>query len=114
MVLGDPSNMLPAASMAQAESELRKMKDIVERMYKLNREFWFAENYDAKVLAKIMDYERITDNIHKEITVFLCYVMEKPMSHHQSEQIQAMIKITDDFNEGMKPGRSAGVYVGAN
>ncbi len=97
LVLGDPSNMLPAASMAQAESELRKMKEIVERMYKLNREFWMAENYDPKMLAKIIDYERITDNIHKEITVFLCYVMEKPMSHHQSEQVQAMIKITDEL-----------------
>ena len=97
LVLGDPSNMLPAASMAQAESELRKMKDIVERMYKLNREFWHAEEYDPKKLAKIIDYERITDNIHKEITVFLCYVMEKPMSHHQSEQIQSMIKITDEL-----------------
>ncbi len=97
LVLGDPSNMLPAASMAQAESELRKMKEIVERMYKLNREFWMAEKFDPKVLSKIIDYERITDNIHKEITVFLCYVMEKPMSHHQSEQIQAMIKITDEL-----------------
>lgn len=97
LVLGDPSNMLPAASMAQAESELRKMKDIVDRMYKLNREFWMDENYDPKKLAKIIDYERITDNIHKEITVFLCYVMEKPMSHHQSEQLQAMIKITDEL-----------------
>lgn len=97
LVLGDPSNMLPAASMAQAESELRKMKDIVERMYKLNREFWMLEHYDPKMLAKIIDYERITDNIHKEITVFLCYVMEKPMSHHQSEQVQAMIKITDEL-----------------
>jgi phosphate:Na+ symporter len=97
LVLGDPSNMLPAASMAQAESELRKMKDIVERMYKLNREFWSAADYDPKKLAKIIDYERITDNIHKEITVFLCYVMEKPMSHHQSEQIQSMIKIADEL-----------------
>jgi phosphate:Na+ symporter len=97
LVLGDPSNMLPAASMAQAESELRKMKEIVERMYKLNRDFWMADNYDPKMLAKIIDYERITDNIHKEITVFLCYVMEKPMSHHQSEQVQAMIKITDEL-----------------
>ena len=97
LVLGDPSNMLPAASMAQAESELRKMKNIIERMYCLNREFWSAEVFDAKMLAKIVDYERITDNIHKEITVFLCYVMEKPMSHHQSEQIQAMIKITDEL-----------------
>ncbi|HXH29775.1 MAG TPA: Na/Pi cotransporter family protein [Bacteriovoracaceae bacterium] len=97
LVLGDPSNMLPAASMAQAESELKKMKQIIERMYKLNRDFWAAEEYDGKMLAKIVDYERITDNIHKEITVFLCYVMEKPMSHHQSEQIQAMIKITDEL-----------------
>lgn len=97
LVLGDPANMLPAASMAQAESELRKMKEIIERMYKLNREFWFADEYDHKKLAKILDYERIADNIHKEITVFLCYVMEKPMSHHQSEQIQAMIKITDEL-----------------
>lgn len=97
LVLGDPSNLLPAASMAQAESELRKMKDIVERMYKLNRDFWMADVLDKSKLAKITDYERITDNIHKEITVFLCYVMEKPMSHHQSEQIQAMIKITDEL-----------------
>ncbi|WPU64030.1 Na/Pi cotransporter family protein [Peredibacter starrii] len=97
LMLGDPSNMLPAASMAQAESEIKKMRDIVERMYKLNREFWFKDDYDPKMLAKIIDYERITDNIHKEITVFLCYVMEKPMSHHQSEQIQAMIKITDEL-----------------
>jgi phosphate:Na+ symporter len=97
LVLGDPSIMLPAASMAQAESELKKMKDIVGRMYHLNREFWESSEYDPKKLAKIIDYERITDNIHKEITVFLCYVMEKPMSHHQSEQLQAMIKITDEL-----------------
>ncbi len=97
LVLGDPMNMLPAASMAQAESELKKMKGIVERMYKLNREFWEGEDFDPKKLAKIIDYERITDNIHKEITVFLCYVMEKPMSHQQSNQIQAMIKITDEL-----------------
>jgi phosphate:Na+ symporter len=97
LVLGDPVNMLPAASLAQAESELRKMKEITERMYKLNKDFWSAEDYDPKKLAKIIDYERITDNIHKEITVFLCYVMEKPMSHHQSEQVQAMIKIADEL-----------------
>lgn len=97
LMLGDPSNMLPAASIAQAESELKKMNDIVERMLKVSKEFWTDEEADPKKLAKILDYERITDNIHKEITVFLCYVMEKPMSHQQSEQIQAMIKISDEL-----------------
>ncbi|HLW57384.1 MAG TPA: Na/Pi cotransporter family protein [Bacteriovoracaceae bacterium] len=97
LVLGDPANMLPAASIAQAESELKKMRDIVQRMYKLNREFWEKPDFDPKMLAKIIDYERITDNIYKEITVFLCYVMEKPMSHQQSEQIQALIRISDEM-----------------
>ena len=97
LVLGDPAIMLPAASMAQAESELKKMNDIVVRMYKLNREYWELDEYDPKMLAKIIDYERITDNIHREITVFLCYVMEKPMSHHQSNQIQSMIRISDEL-----------------
>lgn len=97
LVLGDPAIMLPAASMAQAESELKKMKKIVSRMYNLNRDFWMADSYDPKMLAKIIDYERITDNIHKEITVFLCYVMEKPMSHQQSAQIQSLIKISDEL-----------------
>lgn len=97
VVLGDPSIMLPAASLAQAESELRKMKGIVERMFKLNREFWESDEYDPKKLAKIIDYERITDNIHKEVTVFLCYVMERGMSHQQSEQVQSLIKISDEL-----------------
>lgn len=97
LVMGDPGNMLPAASMAVAESEMRKMQDIVDRMYKLNKEFWMADTYNPKMLAKIIDYERITDNIHKEMTVYLCYVMEKPMSHHQSEQVQSMIKISDEL-----------------
>jgi phosphate:Na+ symporter len=97
MVLGDPAIMLPAASIAQAESELRKMRDVVQRMYKVNKEYWEAAEYEPKKLAKIIDYERITDNIHKEITVFLCYVMEKNMSHHQSEQVQALIKISDEL-----------------
>ena len=73
------------------------MKQVVERMYKTNREFWMKDEYDSMKLAKIIDYERITDNIHKEITVFLCYVMEKNMSHHQSEQVQSLIKITDEM-----------------
>lgn len=96
LMLGDPAIMLPAASMAQAESELKKMCDIVRRMYKVNREFWEKDEYDPKLHAKILDYERITDNIHREITVFLCYVMEKPMSHQQSNQVQSMIRISDE------------------
>jgi phosphate:Na+ symporter len=96
LLLGNPTDMLPATSLLQAESEIRKMADIVSRMYKVTRDYWQGED-DPKKLAKILDYERITDNIHKEVTVFLCYVMERPLSHHQSEQTQALIKIADEL-----------------
>lgn len=97
LMLGNPADLLPATSLVQAESEMKKMADIVSRMYKVTREYWHESEDDPKKLAKILDYERITDNIHKEVTVFLCYVMERPLSHHQSAQTQALIKIADEL-----------------
>ncbi len=97
LMLGNPADLLPATSLIQAENELKKMSEIVSRMYKLVREYWEDTDEDPKKLAKILDYERITDNIHKEVTVFLCYVMEKPLSHHQSTQTQALINASDEI-----------------
>jgi phosphate:Na+ symporter len=97
LMLGNPTDLLPATSLVQAESEIRKMSEVVTRMYRLVIEYWEESDEDPKKLAKILDYERITDNIHKEVTVFLCYVMEKPLSHIQSEQTQALIKISDEI-----------------
>jgi phosphate:Na+ symporter len=97
LMLGTPQDLLPATSLVQAESEIRKMADIVARMYTLTREYWQASGDDQKKLAKILDYERITDNIHKEVTVFLCYVMEHGLSHQQSVQTQALIKVADEL-----------------
>jgi phosphate:Na+ symporter len=97
LMLGNPADLLPATSLVQAENEVKKMSDIVSRMYKLVREYWEDSEEDPKKLAKILDYERITDNIHKEVTVFLCYVMERPLSHHQSTQTQALINASDEL-----------------
>jgi phosphate:Na+ symporter len=97
LMLGNPSDLLPATSLIQAEGEIKKMGEIIERMSKLVREYWEESEEDPKKLAKILDYERIVDNIHKEVTVFLCYVMERPLSHHQSAQTQAMINISDEL-----------------
>lgn len=97
LALGDPRMMMPATSMAQAESEIRKMADIVERMFVLSKEFWSEENLNKLKLEKILAYEQITDNIHKELTLFLCYMMVKPLTHAQSEESQAMVKVADEL-----------------
>lgn len=97
LALGDPRDMMPATSMAQAESEIRKMADIVERMFVLSKEYWAEDHVNKIKLEKTLAYEQITDNIHKELTLFLCYMMVKPLTHAQSEESQSMVKIADEL-----------------
>ncbi|MAX67433.1 MAG: Na/Pi cotransporter family protein [Bacteriovoracaceae bacterium] len=95
ILVGETDDILPATAIVQADLEAKKMKDILERMFKISKEYLKAP--DHKILAKTHDYERITDNMQKEVTVFLCKVMERPMSEYQSRQSQAIIKIVDEF-----------------
>lgn len=95
VLVGDKVDILPATAIVQADSEARKMKDVLDRMYLKTREYLDAPT--PKTLAKVQDYERITDNMQKEVTVFLCAVMEKPLSGDQSKKSQAIIKIVDEF-----------------
>jgi phosphate:Na+ symporter len=95
VLVGESTDVLPATALAQADSEVKKMKDILDRMY--NKARLYLKDGDHEKLAKIRDYERITDNIQKEVTVFLCKVMEKPMSKDQSLHTQGIIKLVDEF-----------------
>lgn len=95
VLVGEASDILPATAIVQADSEVKKMKDILDRTYRCTTEY--LKNGDAKKLAKVKDYEQITDNMQKEITIFLCKVMEKPMSSDQTLHTQAIIKIADEF-----------------
>jgi len=95
VLVGESSDVLPATAIAQAHAEVIKMKDIVCRMHRVTNEYLIESN--SKKLAKVKEYERITDNIQKEVTVFCCKVMEKPMSPEQTKHIQAIIKIVDEF-----------------
>lgn len=95
VLVGESADILPATAIVQADSEAKKMKDILDRMYNMTREY--LKDSDPKKLAKVKDYERITDNMQKEVTVFLCKVMEKPMSSDQTTHTQGIIKIVDEF-----------------
>jgi phosphate:Na+ symporter len=98
VMLGEPHNMIPATALAQAKEEANKMKDVVDRMYKLTREI-FEEKVDNKqeAIKKIHNYESITDNIQKEITVFLVKLLENPMSSEESKEAYRIIRIADEL-----------------
>lgn len=97
VMLGNPSDVLPATAIVQAETENQKFKEIVDRMLVLTTEYLKLEKSDARILAKIKDYERITDSIQKEVTVFCCKVMVSSLTPEQSSQIQAAVRVADEL-----------------
>jgi phosphate:Na+ symporter len=97
ILLGNPKDVLPATAIVQVDAEIKKFRDILERMYKLTHSYLKMKESDSKTMAKISDYEQITDNIQKEVTVFLCYVMERKLTHSQSVETQALVRIADEM-----------------
>lgn len=94
-LVGDASDIVPATAIILADSEVKKMKDVIDRMYKTSRKY--LANPTPGLLKKVSDYEQVTDNMQTEVTVYLCHVMEKPLSDRQSLKTQAIIKIVDEL-----------------
>lgn len=94
-LVGDSSDIVPATAIVLADSEVKKMKDVIDRMYRTTRSYLNKPN--PKALEKVNSYEQITDNMQTEVTVFMCQVMEKPLSDRQSFKCQAIIKIVDEL-----------------
>jgi phosphate:Na+ symporter len=97
MVLGDPENILPATALIQAQSENRKFQEMIGRMFTKTALYLNADTKDPLLFDKIIEYEQISDNIQKEVTLFVCAVMEKTLTSHQSKQSQALIRIADEL-----------------
>ncbi|EPZ49806.1 Na/Pi-cotransporter II-like protein [Bacteriovorax sp. BAL6_X] len=99
VMLGDPSQMVTAAALAQAQAEVNKMKDIVSRLYALAEEIYIKQNFkdQERISLKAKDYERITDNIQKEVTIFIVKLMVNPLSEDESRRAQSMIKEVDEL-----------------
>ncbi|MDA8792314.1 Na/Pi cotransporter family protein [Bacteriovoracaceae bacterium] len=99
IMIGNAKDIVPATAIVQAQSELVKFKEILERMYHTTHKYLSLESAkeEKKVYQKIIDYENICDNIQKEITVFLCHTMEKEMVVGQSKQIQSLIRVADEI-----------------
>ena len=99
VVLGDPKDLIPATAFAQAEAQIDKLKDIIDRMYLLVGDLLNqkTEQHPSDVLIKINDYEQITDNIQKEITVFLIKLSENSLTTEESQLAQSLMRVADEL-----------------
>lgn len=97
VMLGRSAEMLPATALIQARRETIKLAQITERMYRLTRTYLTGNTDNPTMFAKIQDYENITDNIQREITLFIGQLLEKFMVAEESREAQAIVRIADEF-----------------
>lgn len=96
-LLGNKNSFLPATAIIQAQQELLKFKDVVNSMFDVTRSIFETPNNDDEAIKKIKRYEQITDNIEREVTVYMCQVMEKRLSPDQSAQAQSIVRVADEL-----------------
>jgi phosphate:Na+ symporter len=97
VLLGNSVDVMPATAIIMAEIEIKKFKDIISRMHILTREYLTMKEKDQLIYDKIKNYENITDNMQKEITLFLGKVMERALTQKQSIQTRSLIRIADEL-----------------
>ena len=96
-VIGKNSSLMPSTTLVQAEMANDKFSDIVSRMFSLTREYLHQDAKWPRMLAKIKKYERITDNLQKENTNFLCALTQKELTQKQSVRVQVALRIADEL-----------------
>jgi phosphate:Na+ symporter len=95
--LGQPELMPPVLAISQAYSELHKLSDIVQRQFVAGRSYILEAEENKKLREKVIKYEDISDNIQKEIMVFLCRLMERNLTQNQAVQVNCMLSAADDL-----------------
>jgi len=98
-VLGESRDMIPALSLLQARLHLAKLREIVRRLFVLVQDYVHNAELDARVLAKVKDYERVSDNMREEMDDFMVRLMENPLSQSEAHHVRLYSIIADQLED---------------
>ncbi|MEC7275320.1 MAG: hypothetical protein VXV96_03285 [Bdellovibrionota bacterium] len=95
--LGRTQDMVPVMSLVQSAIHLNKLKNIVDRLFSLTEDYLCDSEASGRIMAKIKHYERITDNMNKEVRLYLGQLMENSLSPMQANTVTAHLRIADSL-----------------
>ncbi len=96
-LLGSLSTVAPEMALEEAEGEVELMGGLcVEALEKTSR-YVLMEREDSEILKRVEHLEEITDNIQKEVTLFLTGVLQTVVTHEQARRSYALIRISDEM-----------------
>lgn len=96
-LLGNLTTVAPEMALEEAEGEVELMGGLcVEALEKTSR-YVLMEREDSEILKRVEHLEEITDNIQKEVTLFLTGVLQTVVTHEQARRSYALIRISDEM-----------------
>ncbi|OWY24489.1 Na/Pi cotransporter family protein [Sphingobacteriales bacterium UPWRP_1] len=85
-------------SISEAQNEIRKLADLVEKMSGNVVLLLFGEVKNRQnLLTKIEQREELTDVLEKEVSIFLSRLISAQIAPKSSEQVRAMLAVVNDL-----------------
>jgi phosphate:Na+ symporter len=94
---GGSKSMVPATSLWQANSELKKLGSILDRMFLRTTDYINAVSGSPKALAKIKKYEDVTDRINSEMKDFVEDLIEHTLNEEQSIECLSLVSASKEY-----------------
>lgn len=91
------TSMAPAIGLEQAEKEVEFMMQELKSLLEKTRAYISLDQDDPKLLDEIVALEDKFDIQQKDVTVYMCEVMESPLTHEQSSLGYALIRMADEI-----------------
>ncbi len=90
---GNPSDLPPSLATELVNQEVIKMAAMIHRLIELSQECLVSPNFHKDLFDKVEKYEKITDNVKREITSFSQGVLEQSLHSSQSVSLSKNMRI---------------------
>lgn len=95
--LGDTQGQIADLSLLEANQEILNVKNTLDEMFDLSEKIISNPESDHLTLEAIKDREEITDIAQRDVTVFICKVLEADLTQKQTLQSQSYLRIVDEL-----------------
>ena len=95
--LGTPGLVATEVSLNMASLELKNMARITKKIMRRTRDFLGPDKPNTQLSDSVERLELVTDNIQKEMTTFICQVMQGNLTPDQSAEAYSLIRAADEL-----------------
>jgi phosphate:Na+ symporter len=95
-LLGDVSQVSPELALRQAHQEVALACEVTSKLFGQTAAFLDASELDPAAKSAIDHAEGVTDNIQKEVTIFLTTVLQMQVTPNQASRAYALLRLADE------------------